>query len=122
MKTLLSLWIMGMSLLLTSQEPIEEFNVLPSSTLEIHGSSNVNNFTCVFDMEDISTVSVNYNSRTQKFESALVQFPVASFDCGEIGKHTSELQSRGHLVCRLLLEKKKKYNRTVNDNGIMTSR
>src|SRR5690625_5124119 len=23
----------------------------------------------------------------------------------EIGKHTSELQSRGHLVCRLLLEK-----------------
>src|SRR5437870_6142315 len=25
----------------------------------------------------------------------------------EIGKHTSELQSRGHLVCRLLLEKKK---------------
>src|SRR5690625_448263 len=28
-------------------------------------------------------------------------------------EHTSELQSRGHLVCRLLLEKKKsKYNRT----------
>src|SRR2546422_11704035 len=26
---------------------------------------------------------------------------------GEIGKHTSELQSRLHLVCRLLLEKKK---------------
>src|SRR5690625_6349781 len=28
-------------------------------------------------------------------------------------EHTSELQSRGHLVCRLLLEKKKK-NRTIN--------
>src|SRR5690625_5014489 len=26
-------------------------------------------------------------------------------------EHTSELQSRGHLVCRLLLEKKKKVNR-----------
>src|SRR5436305_5274799 len=26
----------------------------------------------------------------------------------QIGKHTSELQSRPHLVCRLLLEKKKK--------------
>src|SRR5690625_6242853 len=25
-------------------------------------------------------------------------------------EHTSELQSRGHLVCRLLLEKKKKYS------------
>src|SRR5439155_7074465 len=27
-------------------------------------------------------------------------------------EHTSELQSRGHLVCRLLLEKKKKQRRT----------
>src|SRR5690625_6235340 len=27
-------------------------------------------------------------------------------------EHTSELQSRGHLVCRLLLEKKKSDNRT----------
>src|SRR5690625_7011753 len=25
-------------------------------------------------------------------------------------EHTSELQTRGHLVCRLLLEKKKQYN------------
>src|SRR2546422_3026109 len=30
----------------------------------------------------------------------------------EIGRHTSELQSRLHLVCRLLLEKK-------NDHGIV---
>src|SRR5207253_7227375 len=30
-------------------------------------------------------------------------------DCGHRSEeHTSELQSRGHLVCRLLLEKKKK--------------
>src|SRR5437870_6607069 len=28
-------------------------------------------------------------------------------------EHTSELQSRGHLVCRLLLEKKKKIHKTV---------
>src|SRR3989449_6403236 len=28
-------------------------------------------------------------------------------------EHTSELQSRLHLVCRLLLEKKNKYNRIV---------
>src|SRR5207253_10929017 len=31
-------------------------------------------------------------------------------------EHTSELQSRGHLVCRLLLEKKKK-----TDNNILTN-
>src|SRR5207253_10679427 len=29
-------------------------------------------------------------------------------------EHTSELQSRGHLVCRLLLEKKKKKNEKTN--------
>src|SRR5690625_7074919 len=28
-------------------------------------------------------------------------------------EHTSELQSRGHLVCRLLLEKKKKKKQTI---------
>src|SRR5690625_6749687 len=31
---------------------------------------------------------------------------------GRSEEHTSELQSRGHLVCRLLLEKKKKNNNT----------
>src|SRR5439155_25047200 len=30
--------------------------------------------------------------------------------CARSEEHTSELQSRGHLVCRLLLEKKKKKN------------
>src|SRR6266702_6853165 len=31
-------------------------------------------------------------------------------------EHTSELQSRGHLVCRLLLEKKKKNYNYLSDN------
>src|SRR5690625_3197535 len=38
--------------------------------------------------------------------SALVIRPYAGHARSE--EHTSELQSRGHLVCRLLLEKKKK--------------
>src|SRR5690625_3717197 len=33
-------------------------------------------------------------------------------------EHTSELQSRGHLVCRLLLEKKKKQNKKDKDRDI----
>src|SRR5690625_5537464 len=33
--------------------------------------------------------------------------------CVRSEEHTSELQSRGHLVCRLLLEKKKKKQQTV---------
>src|SRR5690625_5600498 len=44
------------------------------------------------------------------------------FDCfepsvmytGRSEEHTSELQSRGHLVCRLLLEKKKKKHTRIN--------
>src|SRR5690625_5831711 len=30
-------------------------------------------------------------------------------------EHTSELQSRGHLVCRLLLEKKQRHTHSRND-------
>src|SRR5690625_6837753 len=35
-------------------------------------------------------------------------FPLISLNEVRSEEHTSELQSRGHLVCRLLLEKKKK--------------
>src|SRR5207253_10547415 len=40
-------------------------------------------------------------------------------DRGRSEEHTSELQSRGHLVCRLLLEKKKKKqnNKQKTDNA-----
>src|SRR2546422_4840707 len=37
-------------------------------------------------------------------------------------EHTSELQSRLHLVCRLLLEKKKKKNKTVNSSTTFSER
>src|SRR5690554_1797641 len=40
------------------------------------------------------------------------QLPGINF--GEIGRDTSELQSRPHLVCRLLLEKKKKIQIIIN--------
>src|SRR5439155_23007412 len=39
---------------------------------------------------------------------------MTGFTEDEIGRHTSELQSRGHLVCRLLLEKKKKNKKKIN--------
>src|SRR2546430_5943430 len=34
-------------------------------------------------------------------------------DCSRSEEHTSELQSQSNLVCRLLLEKKKKHNTTA---------
>src|SRR2546422_4133598 len=41
------------------------------------------------------------------------------FEAMRSEEHTSELQSRLHLVCRLLLEKKKKKNHT---DGVLTCR
>src|SRR2546422_6592044 len=37
-------------------------------------------------------------------------------------EHTSELQSRLHLVCRLLLEKKKKKKKQIIQKGILSRR
>src|SRR5207253_8312719 len=37
-------------------------------------------------------------------------YGLAGLRIGRSEEHTSELQSRGHLVCRLLLEKKKQHN------------
>src|SRR2546422_6866287 len=41
---------------------------------------------------------------------------VGTVACDRSEEHTSELQSRLHLVCRLLLEKKKKIKTLVNDS------
>src|SRR5436305_2777682 len=43
-----------------------------------------------------------------------VFWPKGGAPSGRSEEHTSELQSRPHLVCRLLLEKKKPYGCTVN--------
>src|SRR5436305_5323305 len=43
----------------------------------------------------------------------VVQRGGAGADLGRSEEHTSELQSRPHLVCRLLLEKKKKHVRLL---------
>src|SRR3989442_11802516 len=43
--------------------------------------------------------------------STLILFPASASNRSE--EHTSELQSRPHLVCRLLLEKKKKKDAAI---------
>src|SRR5215217_9244386 len=50
---------------------------------------------------------------------------IASIGCIRSEEHTSELQSRQYLVCRLLLEKKKNKNkreRTSRENQLRTLR
>src|SRR5439155_17914396 len=59
----------------------------------------------------ISLGAIHVNSDGNPF-TALAMVPPRSEE------HTSELQSRGHLVCRLLLEKKKKTNTTNIESTI----
>src|SRR5690554_7425873 len=50
--------------------------------------------------------------------------PVEDLVPGDVGRseeHTSELQSRPHLVCRLLLEKKKKTQRSASVNTSLST-
>src|SRR3712207_8265516 len=48
-------------------------------------------------------------------------FAVAGHDRGRSEEHTSELQSRQYLVCRLLLEKKKKEEWVYRNNPTSSS-
>src|SRR5207253_10919504 len=58
-------------------------------------------------LSECTATSIRSASRASSI--SLVKKPLPS-SCwrGRSEEHTSELQSRGHLVCRLLLEKKKK--------------
>src|SRR5689334_23423054 len=59
----------------------------------------------LFDGVDITPLSTQKRNIAQVF-----QFPVI-YDTMRSEEHTSELQSQFHLVCRLLLEKKKNKNK-----------
>src|SRR2546422_6012813 len=59
---------------------------------------------------------------SNKFPALQIEGDLGREGVGRSEEHTSELQSRLHLVCRLLLEKKKKNKkqRTYNKNTIVT--
>src|SRR3712207_7511060 len=60
------------------------------------------------DVDDFALYSV---LRDISLEAALVQVDFERIERSE--EHTSELQSRQYLVCRLLLEKKNKFSKTT---------
>src|SRR5437870_11436384 len=57
-------------------------------------------------LPDVGMSVMEISHRSKAFDEI-----IQGADAGRSEEHTSELQSRGHLVCRLLLEKKKK---TIN--------
>src|SRR5690554_7567707 len=67
-----------------------------------------------FELDDSyrANVVVSVQSKLSKVEITIhTKFGILRSEVRS-EEHTSELQSRPHLVCRLLLEKKKKKNRT----------
>src|SRR3712207_7641159 len=55
---------------------------------------------------DMDTVVAEIERRLERYSEPI---EVAVLGCARSEEHTSELQSRQYLVCRLLLEKKKNY-------------
>src|SRR5215510_16160472 len=55
-----------------------------------------------------------FQSRATGFRASRHRWPARATRRARSEEHTSELQSRGHLVCRLLLEKKKKHKGELN--------
>src|SRR5690625_7010078 len=58
-----------------------------------------------WDVSNVKDMNGMFSS-SQAFNGNISDWDIS----GRSEEHTSELQSRGHLVCRLLLEKKKKKN------------
>src|SRR5690554_7507657 len=70
-----------------------------------------------FDSKDISPFNKSKYLKTmfspKPVPSIFVTLPALKNRVNRSEEHTSELQSRPHLVCRLLLEKKKKTTNTI---------
>src|SRR2546422_7939971 len=67
-------------------------------------------FRSVLQPDDAFAHLITRRHRMQHIE----QLPLVEGQLERSEEHTSELQSRLHLVCRLLLEKKKKYENSHN--------
>src|SRR3712207_6875335 len=69
-------------------------------------------------MRDLRAVSCDILTIGQYLQPHARRLPVERYVTPRSEEHTSELQSRQYLVCRLLLEKKKK--KTLNWSRIVT--
>src|SRR2546422_4767771 len=64
-------------------------------------------------LDDLRVLRVDSQNPFAEVPHSLDRINVLPDEVGRSEEHTSELQSRLHLVCRLLLEKKKKKKKTV---------
>src|SRR5690625_6254026 len=88
-----------------AEEDRGKFLVIKSSDDNVFcAGGDLNDFHSELNVEEIFP----HLYKMKEVLNALVTFPVPTICLLRLEEHTSELQSRGHLVCRLLLEKKKK--------------
>src|SRR5439155_21600133 len=96
----------------------------PANNATVSGSVTVSG--TASDTVSVSSVQVSVDNGAYSNASGTTNwsysFNTASLSNGShtlrSEEHTSELQSRGHLVCRLLLEKKKKTTQQIHMNNM----
>src|SRR2546421_2206358 len=76
-------------------------------------------FRSIMNFQNKKGIEVNGEGRTN-YLTIITAVKSYSFKCSRSEEHTSELQSRSDLVCRLLLEKKKKHTYATPEH--MTAR
>src|SRR5690625_3740207 len=74
------------------------------------------------EFQDLLLLLPETNEDYQLCLSILTQVLLAVIEMSRSEEHTSELQSRGHLVCRLLLEKKKRQRWLIPVDGVSPGR
>src|SRR5690625_4822453 len=86
------------------QEDLEALDLEPQSVV-LSGEDNelaITRYDTVLSKEQVAEINEFFSDKYGYEPSVSVVSPIVRSE-----EHTSELQSRGHLVCRLLLEKKK---------------
>src|SRR5207253_4892864 len=99
--------------------------LLPASAL-YNPVTNPQGVRCSLNAYHVNELGTRSDGFTfQVFDSVGVQYGLNALQAGRISpeqrseEHTSELQSRGHLVCRLLLEKKKNRDDASSGFGVV---
>src|SRR5690625_4613664 len=85
---------------------IEDLTIKLDSTTVLIGENNTGKTTVLHALR-ACLQTIRSSGRSQVFDEFDFHLDSESADPARSEEHTSELQSRGHLVCRLLLEKKK---------------
>src|SRR5690625_6755194 len=89
---------------------------IDARTMEIHHGKHhagyTNNLNAAIEGSDLEGLSIE-EILVKGADKAAVRNNGGGYYNHRSEEHTSELQSRGHLVCRLLLEKKKKTKKII---------